>query len=75
MSETGDGWSYVDAGPYRIRYRHDGADHAHFSAGYTIETCRPDASSEWRAVTSWQARDWFAIGLLAADVTPLDSGS
>lgn len=57
-------WREVSAGNFRIRYRHDGEEHAHFSAGHELEFWHSTREG-WRRVGSMHARDWFVLGMLA----------
>lgn len=58
-------WHELEVGRRRIRWRKTEDDTAHFAAGYEIEVYR-DEYEEWSPVESWQARDWFVIGIEAA---------
>lgn len=57
-------WREIHAGSDRIRWRHDGEEHAHYSAGYELEVWH-EFRGEWRPVRNWSSRGYFVLGLLA----------
>lgn len=58
-------WTQAEVHGQRIRWKHDGEEHARLGSGYTLEKWH-DGRKEWREVLNWNSRDWFVTGLLAA---------